>query len=84
MVTSKVALVLQVPGETLSILGGRSSPSHLDQEKKDMTPLIAALFLVVAVAIIVILMGILAAVKNGFNEVIRGLQALEKRHHEPR
>jgi hypothetical protein len=48
-----------------------------------MSSTISALFLVVAAVIFVVLLGILTAVKKGFNEVIRGLEALEKRLPEP-
>jgi hypothetical protein len=48
-----------------------------------MNSMIASLFLVVAVLIMIILLGILAAVKNGFNQVIRGLQALERQSQQP-
>jgi len=37
------------------------------------------LSLVVLVVIALLLFGILTAVKNGFNEVIRGIEALEKK-----
>jgi len=61
----------------------RRSLRHPFKEQEEMSPTIAALFLLVAAVIFVVLLGILTAVKRGFNEVIRGLEALEKRLPEP-
>lgn len=36
------------------------------------------------IAILLVLLGILAAVKSGFNEVIKGLEAIESRPGTPR
>ena len=58
-------------------------PEALMEEMTDMDPMIASLFLVVAAAIMVILFGILTAVKRGFNQVILGLEALEKKLSDP-